>query len=100
MNLQERAKAFLEKPIPKGMPYAPNSITERFIAEYATTGKIMLDVESRELLQLCVFEGNNTAQRKKAAEREFFLESSAILRTIQEESQGSRFHRVTPDGLA
>lgn len=89
MNLQQRAKAFLERPIPKGMPYVPDSISERFIAEYAATGKVVLDGETHELLQICVLEGDNTAQQKQGAEREFFMESAAILRVIAEESRGS-----------
>jgi hypothetical protein len=90
VSLQQRAKAFLERPIPKGMPYVPDSISERFIAEYAATGKVMLDGESRELLQLCVVEGDNAAQQKQGTEREFFLESAAILHAILDESRGSR----------
>jgi hypothetical protein len=90
MTLQQRAKAFLERPVPKGMPYVSDSISERFIAEYAATGKVKLDIESLELLQLCVLEGDNAAQQKQGAEREFFLESAAILRAILNESRESR----------
>jgi hypothetical protein len=72
------------------MPYVSDSISERFIAEYAATGKVKLDIESLELLQLCVLEGDNAAQQKQGAEREFFLESAAILRAILNESRESR----------
>ncbi len=90
MTLQQRAKAFLKRPIPEGMPYVPDSISERFIAEYAQTGAVKLDGELLELLEICVMEGDNAAQQNTGAQRDFFTESAAILRGILNEARGGR----------
>jgi hypothetical protein len=72
------------------MLYVPDSISERFIAEYAATGKVQQDPESLELLRLCVLEGDNAVQQNRGAQREFFLESTGILRTILDEARRKR----------
>jgi len=89
-SLQERAKAFLKRPIPKGMPYVPDSMSERFIVMYAEKGSVDLDAELTELLEICVVEGERAANEKSGAEQEFFKESAAILRAILAESRGRR----------
>lgn len=89
-SLQDRAKAFLKRPIPKGVNYVPDSISERFIASYAENGKIDLDPELAELLEICVDEGERAAKKHSGEAREYFEESAAILRAILNESRPAR----------
>ena len=86
-QLQARAKKFLERPIPEGMPYVPDSISERFIVTYATDGKLDVDPELAELLAICVSEAYNAAASKSGEEAAFFHESAQILDAIQAELQ-------------
>ena len=93
MSLQERAKAFLNRPIPEGMAYAPDSISERLIREYAAAGNagtIREDPELLELLAICVMEAEAVAEAKSGEEKAFFEESAAILRAIYAEAEGAR----------
>ena len=85
-ELQDRARKFIERPIPDGMTYAPENLTDRFIAEYAQNGSVQLDSELRELLTLCVMEGQFAADSKSGEEGDFFRESHAILQAILDES--------------
>jgi hypothetical protein len=85
-SLQRRAKAFLERPIPDGMPYVPGSISERVIATYATDGKVELAGEMGELLQMCVMEAEFAADSKSGDEADYFRESAEILGAILEAS--------------
>ena len=85
--LQERARAFLQRPIPKGMAYVPDSISERFIATYAADGKVELDSELAELLGICVTEARTAAGAKSGEEAEFYRESAEILGLILEQSK-------------
>jgi hypothetical protein len=87
-KLQARAKAFLDRPIPEGMPYVPDSLPERFVALYATNGAVTLDAELSEILDICVLEAFNAADSKLGEEAEFFRESAEILRAIQAEVHG------------
>jgi len=86
-QLRERARAFLERPIPEGMPYVPDSISERFIAVYAERGQLEPDPETVELLRICAVEAENAASMKTGEEQAFFRESGAILEAIFEEMQ-------------
>ena len=54
--LQQRAKDFLMRPIPKRIKYVKDSIAERIIATYAKNGSLKADGEMTELLELCVME--------------------------------------------
>ena len=81
-QLQERAKRFLETPIPEGMNYVPDSISERFIIEYANSGKVVLDPELGELLQLVVMESPIVEGAKPGTEEAYMNESAIILRGI------------------
>jgi hypothetical protein len=84
-RLQARAKAFLERPIPSGISYVPDSISERFIAAYATDGTIDVDAELAELLAICVLEGYSEAQSRSGEDAAYFRESAEILEAIQTE---------------
>lgn len=84
--LQQRARAFLQRPVPDGMAYVPDSISERFIATYAEEGRVKLDGELAELLELCVMEAELAADSKSGDEAAFFRESHEVLKGIQEES--------------
>jgi hypothetical protein len=86
-QLRARAKAFLERPIPQGMPYVPDSISERFLVAYATDGKLDVDPEMLDLLEICILEGHNAADTKSGDEADFFRESAEILEAIQAEMQ-------------
>ena len=83
--LQERAKKFFTMPIPKGMDYVPDSISERFIAEYAENGKVELDGELEELLHLVVMDLEIVEGAKPGTEEAFMNESAIILTKIANE---------------
>lgn len=87
-KLQARAKAFLDRPIPEGMPYVPDSLSERFVVMYAADGFLTLDPELSEILDICVLEAFNAADSKLGEEAEFFRESAEILQAIQAEVRG------------
>ncbi|SIR76780.1 hypothetical protein SAMN05878276_0001 [Aquipseudomonas alcaligenes] len=84
--LQERAKEFLSLPIPKGMNYAPDSIAERLIVEYADNGKVNLDPELMELLQIMVMESPIVESAQPGSEDAYMNESTLILREILDEA--------------
>jgi hypothetical protein len=83
--LQERAKRFLEMPIPEGMAYVEDSIAERFIVEYANSGSVQLDSEMNELLQIVVMESEITEGAEPGTEEAFMNESAEILQQIVNE---------------
>ena len=87
-RLRTRAKAFVDRPIPEGMSYIPDSLSERFVATYAATGTVDLDPELAEILHLCVLEAFNASDGKIGEEAEFFRESALILHAIQAELRG------------
>jgi hypothetical protein len=87
-KLQARAKVFLDRPIPDGMPYVQDSLSERFVAMYAADGSVALDAELSEILDICVLEAFNAADTKLGEEAEFFRESAEILQAIQAEVRG------------
>ncbi len=86
VTLQQRAQAFLKRPIPPEMTYIADSISERFIAAYAKTGRVVLDPELTELLEICAAEGERAAKQRSGDEQAFFIESVAILRAILQAS--------------
>ena len=88
-QLQQRAQSFLERPIPDGLPYAPDSMSERFVRAYATDGVVELDAELTELLGICVMEAEFASKSKSPEEAEFFGESCEILSEILAECSRS-----------
>ena len=86
VTLQQRAQAFLKRPIPADMTYVADSMSERFIAAYAKHGRVDLDPELTELLEICAAEGERAAQQRSGDEQAFFIESAAILRAILQAS--------------
>jgi hypothetical protein len=87
-ELQARAKAFLDRQIPAEIRYVPDSLSERFLATYAAKGKVDLDGELAEILEICVIEAFHAADSKAGAEAEYFRECALLLQAIQAEAQG------------
>ena len=80
--LQERAKAFLKRPVPAGIDYVPGSMAELFIAAYAKRGKAAPDAESREMMELCAMEAEAAAAARRGEPAAYFRETAAILRAM------------------
>ena len=82
-ELQARAIAFLERPIPAGINYAPNSIAERMITTYAKRGGLPDDAEAVELLELAAMESTAMAdQLTDPVAVDYFRENAAILEVM------------------
>jgi hypothetical protein len=90
MTLQERAKAFLKRRIPKDLHYVPGSISEGFVAAVARDGKIALDEELAELLADCAAEAKVDATVGSGACRAYFQESAKILQAILRQARRKR----------
>lgn len=82
VTLQQRAQAFLKRPIPPEMTYIADSMSERFITAYAKNGRLDLNPELTELLELCAAESEHAAQQKSGDEQSFFQECAGILYEI------------------
>lgn len=85
-TLQERAQAFLNRPIPAELAnrYVPGSLSELFIGNYAANGS--LDPESAELIGICALESDAAVDRYKTPEaKEYFGECASILAAIEAE---------------
>ena len=80
--LQQRAQAFVARPVPADLDYAPGSIAERIINAYARDGRIGSDPELVQLLEIAVMEAPTAAAAKTGAAREYLDESAAILAEI------------------
>jgi len=80
-ELQARARAFLQRPIPAGIDYAPDSLAERFIATYAARGGLPEDDEAVELLGLACLESSAMSDqlRNDPAASDYFRENALIL---------------------
>jgi hypothetical protein len=87
-SLQARARKFLARPIPKGMAYVPDSLSERLIRSYAAGGEDEVDAELAELLDICIFEATDAAENKTGEEAAYFRECAEILQAIQAELHG------------
>jgi hypothetical protein len=83
-DLRTRATAFLKRPVPLGISYAPASIAETLIAAYAG-GSLGRDPEVEELLEMCVQESLSTAEENSGEAAAFFHENAEILRAIHRE---------------
>ena len=97
LGLQNRAKAFLEKSVPEEVDYVPDSISELFIREYAAEGRVGLDPERYELLQICMEEADLAAAEKTGAAKDFFRESAELLRAISEGAEETGTETVEQD---
>ena len=85
-ELQARAKAFLQRPVPKTLDYVADSMAEQMLATYAKRGRLPEDSESAELLELVIMQSSEMARQAGATEiGEYFRESAAILEAIQAE---------------
>ena len=84
VELQARARAFLQRPIPVGIDYAPDSLAERFIATYAARGKLPEDDEASELLELACLESSAISDQFKnePAASDYFRENASILEAM------------------
>lgn len=80
--LRQRGEEFLKREVPQEINYAPNSITELFIARYVS-GDEDFDAEERELLKLCASESSKAAKRHKTTEaKAYFAECATITEAI------------------
>jgi len=88
MELQHRAQAFLQRAIPPGIDYAPDSIAERFIATYARRGHLPDNAATADLLELACLETSAMIdQLPDPMAREYFEESLALLEAIGPEGR-------------
>jgi predicted transcriptional regulator len=83
--LQTRAKAFVAKPVPSGLDYVLGSIAERIIAQYAEEGRLEVDSEMGELVELAMMEAAPAVDQHEGAARDYMAESAAILDAIYKE---------------
>lgn len=82
-ELKRRAEDFLRRPVPPELDYVPGSIAEQAIAAYARDGRLDLQGEFGELIELSAMEAEAAAERGGAAAA-YLGESAAILRAILE----------------
>ncbi len=82
--LAARCRAFLERPVPKGVRYVPDAIAER-ILRLTAAGK-ELDEELAELLFLCIPETREAAAGATGEARAWWEESASLLEEIAEVS--------------
>jgi len=82
-DLQRRARAFLEQPIPTELAhhYAPDSLTDRLLANFADQGS--LDDEGYELALLCASEVEDARDRHETEQaKQYFQACGEILNGI------------------
>ncbi len=85
--LQERAQAFLNRPIPAELAkkYVPGSISELYIGNYVVND--LLDAEGADLLAICAYEAEDAVNRYKTPEtKAYFSECAGILAAIEAET--------------
>ena len=82
MDLLTRVKAFLLRPMPEDLAYVPDSISERLLSTYAVNGRLSLDPELAELVELCLLETLAAAEGGSDEHRAYFQESAEILQAI------------------
>lgn len=81
MNLQERAKTFLDRKPPQEIDYVPNSIAELFIRNYVQANKFDDEfIELGELAMMTADEASNTHSTEDA--QAYFSECKSILSEI------------------
>ena len=81
-SLRERVVAFLDRPVPPELNYAPGSIAELVLATYAETGTIE-DAELHGLLEICVSEADGVVSPEDPPDVQAYLrESAELLRAI------------------
>ena len=88
MSLQQRAKDFLARPVPADVRYVPDSLSERFIRQYAESDKAGLADEQAELLQICMLEAYAASEEGSPARQAYFRETAELLEAILEEQGG------------
>ena len=82
-ELRARARAFLNRGIPAGIDYAPDSIAERIIATYANRGRLPTGDENGELIELAHMECSAMAdQMTDPSAAEYFRECAGILAAL------------------
>ena len=69
-------------PIPEEMNYVPDSIAERFIVEYAENGKLRLDDELAELLEMVKMELKVVENAKPGTKASYMNECAEIINEI------------------
>jgi len=81
--LQQRAKDFLGRPVPKGIKYIKGSMAEQILAAYAKAGSLKADDELAEMIELCIMETMAAIDSHKGDASTYFEQSAAILKDIQ-----------------
>ena len=81
-TLQQRARDFLARPVPKELDYVPDSVAELLIADYAASGTPPQDPEMLEVLHIIVVEENEPTDYKNVDVRDYMQESHDILKAI------------------
>jgi len=92
-NLQERAQAFLDRPIPAELAkrYVSGSLSELFIRRYAAEGTLAVNEETAELIELCAMESEAGAEGRNTPEaKAYFEECASILAAILAERSHAR----------
>ncbi|MDR3416212.1 MAG: hypothetical protein P4L83_08500 [Nevskia sp.] len=85
-ELQQRAKTFLKRAVPADLGYVSGSASERFIAAYAKSGRLNLDEEMCELMEMCAAEAEGASAEQAGEAQAYLSESAGILREILKES--------------
>ena len=88
-TLQARAKAFVGRAVPKELDYAPGSIAERVIAQYAEAGALEAGSDFAELIELATMEAAAAVDRHDGQARAYMAESAVILEEITREMQAA-----------
>ena len=90
VDLQSRAKAFLERPLPSDLNYVPNSLAESYIRRLAAEGRVDVDPEAAQLLQICAMEAEFAASESGSpARQEYFGETAELLQAILDGDESS-----------
>ncbi len=87
VELQNRARAWLNQPQRSAPEYQLDSMADWFIGVYASNGRVDLDGDFLAYLRAGVSGSLQTAKGASGQDAAFFLEAAAILRAIETEAQ-------------
>jgi hypothetical protein len=85
-EIQNRARAWLNQPQRRTPDYAADSMTDWFIASYATSGHVDLSGDWLQYLRSGVVESLEAAQRNSGEDAAFFREAAEILKAVEAEA--------------
>jgi len=87
VELQNRARAWLEQPQRNAPEYQPDSMADWFIGVYAANGRVDLTGDYLAYLRAGVSGSLDVAKRSSGQDAAFFREAAEILRAIEAEGQ-------------